>query len=76
MKLKEGFDSILDDNDLSDFNAYIIGVAYEDNDTFLFVNLTIDDEEIENNTLYYHACYKWKNSKFRRRRGFLQRREH
>lgn len=56
MKLKDAFDYILDKNNaLSDFNAYMIGVAYEDNDSFLFVNLTIDDEEIENNTLYYHA---------------------
>ena len=56
MKLKDAFDYILDKNNtLSDFDAYIIGVAYEENDSFLFVNLTIDDEEIENNTLYYHA---------------------
>lgn len=56
MKLKDAFDYMLDKNNaLSDFNAYMIGVAYEDNDSFLFVNLTIDDEEIENNTLYYHA---------------------
>lgn len=56
MKLKDAFDYILDKNNaLSDFNAYMIGVAYEDNDSFLFVNLTIDDEEIENNTLFYHA---------------------
>ncbi|WP_216937006.1 MULTISPECIES: hypothetical protein [unclassified Acinetobacter] len=56
MKLKDAFDYILDKNNtLSDFNAYMIGVAYEDNDSFFFVNLTIDDEEIENNTLYYHA---------------------
>ena len=56
MKLKDAFDYILDKNNaLSDFSAYMIGVAYEDNDSFLFVNLTIDDEEIENNTLYYHA---------------------
>ncbi|MTD10936.1 hypothetical protein GIX10_05680 [Acinetobacter sp. YIM 103518] len=56
MKLKDAFDYILDKNNaLSGFNAYMIGVAYEDNDSFLFVNLTIDDEEIENNTLYYHA---------------------
>lgn len=56
MKLKDAFDYILDKNNaLSDFNAYMIGVAYEDNDSFLFVNLSIDDEEIENNTLYYHA---------------------
>ena len=56
MKLKDAFDYILDKNNaLSDFNAYMIGVVYEDNDSFLFVNLTIDDEEIENNTLYYHA---------------------
>ena len=56
MKLKDAFDYILDKNNaLSDFSAYMIGVAYEDNDSFLFVNLTIDDEEIDNNTLYYHA---------------------
>jgi len=56
MKLKDAFDYILDKNNaLSDFNAYMIGVAYEGNDSFLFVNLSIDDEEIENNTLYYHA---------------------
>lgn len=56
MKLKDAFDYILDKNNaLSDFTAYMIGVAYEDNDSFLFVNLTIDDEEIDNNTLYYHA---------------------
>lgn len=55
MKLKDAVDYMLDKNNaLSDFNAYMIGVAYEDNDDFLFVNLTIDDE-IENNTLYYHA---------------------
>lgn len=56
MKLKDAFDYILDTiNTLSNFNAYMLGVAYEDNDSFLFVNLTIDDEEIENSTLYYHA---------------------
>lgn len=56
MKLKDAFDYMLDKNNtLSDFNAYMIGVAYEDNDSFLFVNLTIDDEDIENNMLYYHA---------------------
>ena len=56
MKLKDAFDYILDKNNaLSDFSAYMIGVACEDNDSFLFVNLTIDDEEIDNNTLYYHA---------------------
>ena len=55
MKLKDAFDYILDTNNtLSDFNAYMLGVVYEDNDSFLFVNLTIDDE-IENNTPYYHA---------------------
>lgn len=56
MKLKDAFDYILEKNNfLGDFNAYMIGVAYEDNDSFLFVNLTIDDENIENNTVYYHA---------------------
>lgn len=56
MKLKDAFDYILDTNNtLSNFNAYMVGVAYEDNDSFLFVNLTIDDEETENNTMYYHA---------------------
>ncbi|MBI1453533.1 hypothetical protein IL972_16665 [Acinetobacter sp. FL51] len=56
MKLKDAFDYMLDKNNaLSDFNTYMIGVAYEDNDTFLFVNLTMDDEEIENNTLYFQA---------------------
>ncbi|HEE5771673.1 hypothetical protein HPJ15_05930 [Acinetobacter baumannii] len=56
MKLKDAIDYILDKNNiLSDLNAYMIGVAYEDNDSFLFANLTIDDEEIENNMLYYHA---------------------
>lgn len=56
MKLKDAFYYILDKNNaLSDFNAYMIGVAYEDSDSFFFVNLTMDDEEIENNTLYYHA---------------------
>ncbi|ENV58205.1 hypothetical protein F951_00533 [Acinetobacter soli CIP 110264] len=33
----------------------MIGVAYDDSDSFFFVNLTIDDEDIENNALYYHA---------------------
>ncbi|ALV71928.1 hypothetical protein CHH38_18945 [Acinetobacter nosocomialis] len=56
MKLKDAFDYILDKNNtLSNFNAYMIGVVYEDKDSFLFVNLSIDDEEIENNMLYYHA---------------------
>ena len=56
MKLKDAFDYILDKNNaLSDFNAYMIGVAYDGDDSFLFVNLTIDDEVIEKNTLYYHA---------------------
>jgi hypothetical protein len=56
MKLKDAFDYILDTNNtLGDFNAYMLGVAYEDNDSFLLVNLTIDDEELENNILYYHA---------------------
>lgn len=55
MKLKDAVDYMLDTNNtLSDFDAYMIGVAYEGNDSFLFVNLTIDDE-IENNALYYHA---------------------
>ncbi len=54
--MKDAIDYILDKNNiLSDLNAYMIGVAYEDNDSFLFANLTIDDEEIENNMLYYHA---------------------
>ena len=56
MKLKDAFDYILDKNNaLRDFNAYMIGVAYDGDDSFLFVNLTIDDEVIEKNTLYYHA---------------------
>ncbi|MGQ9372766.1 hypothetical protein ACUM6W_02780 [Acinetobacter tandoii] len=56
MKLKDAFDYIVDNNNaLGDFKAYMLGVAYEDNDSFLFVNLTIDDEDIENNTPYYHA---------------------
>lgn len=56
MKLKDAFDYILDTNNtLGDFNAYMLGVSYVDNDSFLFVNLTIDDEKIENNTPYYHA---------------------
>lgn len=55
MKLKDAVDYMLDTNNtLSDFDAYMIGVAYEGNDSFLFVNFTIDDE-IENNALYYHA---------------------
>lgn len=55
MKLKDAVDYMLDTNNtLSDFDAYMIGVAYEGNDSFLFVNLTIDDE-IENNALHYHA---------------------
>lgn len=54
--MKDAFDYILDTkNTLRDFNAYMLGVAHEDNDSFLFVNLTIDDEVIEKNTLYYHA---------------------
>ncbi|MEQ1411651.1 hypothetical protein [Acinetobacter indicus] len=54
MKLKDAVDYMLDTNNtLSDFDAYMIGVAYEGNDSFLFVNLTID--EIENNALYYHV---------------------
>lgn len=56
MKLKDAFDYIVDNNNaLGDLKAYMLGVAYEDNDSFLFVNLTIDDEGIENNTPYYHA---------------------
>ena len=56
MKLKDAFDYILDKNNaLRDFNAYMIGVAYDGDDSFLFVNLTIDDEVIEKNTLYYHT---------------------
>lgn len=56
MKLKDAFDYILDKNNaLGDFNAYMVGAAYEDNDSFLFVNFTIGNEEIENNTPYYHA---------------------
>ena len=56
MKLKDAIDYILDKNNiLSDLNAYMIGVAYDGDDSFLFVNLTIDDEVIEKNTLYYHA---------------------
>ena len=56
MKLKDAFDYILDTNNtLGDFNTCMLGVSYVDNDSFLFVNLTIDNEKIENNTLYYHA---------------------
>lgn len=35
MKLKDAFDYILDKNNtLSNFNAYMIGVVYEDKDSF------------------------------------------
>ena len=38
MKLKDAFDYILDKNNaLRDFNAYMIGVAYDGDDSFLFV---------------------------------------
>lgn len=56
MKLKDVFDYILiTHKTLNDFNVYMIVVVYEGNDSFLFVNLSIDNDEIENNTLYYHA---------------------
>ena len=56
MKLKDAFDYIVDTNNtLSDFSSYMLGVVYEDNDSFSFVNLSIDDKEIENNMPYYHA---------------------
>lgn len=43
VQLKEAYDYILDKNNtLSGFNAYMIGAAYEDNNTFLFVNFTIE----------------------------------
>ena len=56
MKLKDAFDYILEqDNTLRHFNAYMIGVTYKENGSFLFVNLSIDDEEIANNVIDYHV---------------------
>jgi len=56
MKVKDAFGYIFDKNNfLRNCNACMIGVAYDDSDSSLFVNLTIDDEEIENNMLYSHA---------------------
>lgn len=47
MKLKDAFNYILDKNNaLSDFKAYMVDVAYEEDDTFLLVNLTIHNEKI------------------------------
>lgn len=71
MKLKDAFDYILDKNNaLSDFNTYMIGMAYEVNDSFLFVNLTIEDEEIENNMLYTTPMLQVKKLEVQRRRIF------
>lgn len=56
MKFKDAFDYILDkNNSLSDFRAYMIGVAYEDDESFVFISLTIDDEQMQNDVIYYHA---------------------